>query len=190
MMPVTRFSLSLALLGFATLARAQVPYVFTPGTPARATEVNSNFNYLSNQITAKVSASSGSGAGNSPVDASFTMFAPVATVTVTALSQKVLVVSGISVWTNSPTGSQVRDVNICAHLDGQAGWMLTPANPLGLQLHIPGGIGLVMPISLSGIATNLAPGVYQVGLCGSVFLNGEATLSVGNGYTTAVLINQ
>lgn len=128
-----------------------------------------------------------SGPGNSPVDASYTMLAPVVTVSITA-TEKVIVVTGISAKSNSPTGSGFYSLNVCAHPLGQPSWwMYSALSHSGASVFLPPNAAI--PISLSGVFSNLPVGTYEVGLCGSVYAHDVAVTWIGNGYTTAMLLD-
>lgn len=78
-------ALSACLSLVALSASAQVPHTFSPGTPAKASEVNDNFNALDARITANETAIASVGAGGASgwkvIDSTMQDFASVVTLT-------------------------------------------------------------------------------------------------------------
>jgi hypothetical protein len=199
MIRLLRLSLCGAAIGFAWFSQAQVPYVFTPGAPAKASEVNANFSFLASQIGAKVDALSSLGHGTEPsINQGYIFLAPTTTVTVTSASQKLLVLSMKVLGTNEVGGSGWYSVNICYRITNSAAMMLAIASPTNPfpdwtpYLWLPQGA--FIPISLSAVLSQLTPATYELGLCGQPV--GTPTTNTllwnaggANGYTNVVFLN-
>lgn len=198
-MNTTRFAVMAAVLAVALPAAGQAPYVFAPGTPAKAFEVNANFDYLAEQISTKVDVFTALGHGNEPSIAPvYTFWAPTATVTVTDPSQKMLVLSMKVVGTEQASGSGYWSINICyrnTNSTSMVAAIASPSNPFPdwtPYFVLPQGAQL--PLSLSAVVSSLPPGTYEVGLCGqpvsspstnTILWNAEGA----NGYTNVVFLN-
>jgi hypothetical protein len=183
----TGAGLLLIALTIPMIARAAVPFIFANGTVADASQVNSNLAYLDGRITNLVGVATASGPGNSPTNTDFWMLAPSVTVNIASASQRVVVTSGITVTSGSPDGTNFRSLNVCSHPDGTPSWNLAPVIA---DMGVTAFPGTVIPVSLTGVVTGLTPGVYQVGLCGSIFAPYTAGRSVvWNGFTTALLFS-
>lgn len=195
------FLSAVVLLAFGASTPAQVPHTFSPGTPARASEVNANFAALSEQLAGKVDAFSVLGHGAEPgVVPEFLFFAPTATITVTSPSQKFLVLSMKVFGTAQPGGSGWYSVNIC-YRDTRGASMqfaiASPTNPFPdwtPYINLPPGV--FIPINLSAVLASLAPGTYEVGLCGAPVGWPAPTVNPwlwnaggAHGYTNVVVLN-